>query len=229
MVAKLAIIIPAYNEGSVLGATIASIRAISRQIPTTFDIIVVNDGSTDTTATIARTEADVLITHRKNCGLGAALATGIAYAKRHDYSYLITFDADGQHLPKDILVAFDALTQGADIVIGSRFLGSAQAMPFLRRLLLKGSNWVTYLFFGVWTTDSQSGFRALGPRAITELRLVSNRMEVSSEFFGEIRRLKLKYKEIPIHVRYTAYSLAKGQQNTASVQILVKLLYLLGR
>ncbi len=226
---KLAIIIPAYNEGTVLAATTAAVRQSVKQLPLPTTIIVVDDGSHDDTGVVARRFSDITLSHRRNCGLGASLGTGIEYAKRHGFTAVITFDADGQHNPHDILTAYRRLEQGSDVVIGSRFLGSHEQMPPLRRYVLWFSNLITYLFFGVWTTDSQSGFRALGQRAIASLRLVSNRMEVSSEFFAEIKRLKLSCSEIPIHVRYTAYSLSKGQSNTAGFGILLKLLYLLGR
>lgn len=226
---KLAIIIPAYNEGQVLGSTISTVRKVLKTLPVDSEIIVVNDGSSDETGTVAKHSSDIILTHRHNAGLGASLGTGIEYAKRNGFTHLITFDADGQHNPKDIQTAYKSLTSGSDVVIGSRFIGSHEQMPPLRRYVLYLSNLVTYLFFGVWTTDSQSGFRALGARAIQDLRLVSNRMEVSSEFFAEIKRLKLRYSEIPIHVRYTKYSLSKGQGNTAGFGILLKLFYLLGR
>lgn len=226
---KLAIIIPAYNEGEVLGSTILSIRQVLKSLPIESLIIVVNDGSSDETGIVAKQYGDIVLTHRLNAGLGASLGTGIEYVKRHGFTSLITFDADGQHDPKDIVTAYQSLQSGNDVVIGSRFLGTHDQMPPLRRYVLYLSNLVTYLFFGVWTTDSQSGFRALGARAIRELHLVSNRMEVSSEFFAEIKRLKLRYSEIPIHVRYTPYSLSKGQANTAGFGVLLKLFYLLGR
>lgn len=226
---RLAIIIPAFNEGGVMGSTIKEIRGIEKKLKAKLDIIVVDDGSEDNTKVVADRLADVSISHIKNCGLGAALATGIEYARRKKYSYLITYDADGQHTPGDLETMYKELNKGYDVVIGSRFVGSSSNMPTLRRYVLYISNIITYLFFGVWTTDSQSGFRGLGKRAIQELSLVSNRMEVASEFFARIKSQRLSYSEIPIHVRYTPYSIAKGQGNTAGFGVLLKLLYLLGR
>ena len=187
--------------------------------------MVVDDGSSDATSEIAQRHCDYLVRHQTNRGLGAALMTGIEFAKRNGYDTCITFDSDGQHDPKDIATAISALKNGNDVVIGSRFLGSHANMPKGRRLVLALGNFVTFLFFGVWTTDSQSGFRALSKLAIQGLNLKSNRMEVSSEFFAEIHRLNLKYSEIPIHINYTSYSLSKGQKNTASMGVLIKLLY----
>jgi glycosyltransferase involved in cell wall biosynthesis len=229
MTHKLAIIIPAYNEASVLEGTIAGVRQAVSKLSVKVDILVVDDGSKDDTKKIATALADITLSHRRNCGLGAALATGIAYAKRVGYDYAITYDADGQHTPADLLKCYRTLAAGYDVVIGSRFIGSHEQMPPLRRYILWVSNLITYLFFGIWTTDSQSGFRGLGPQAIQHLSLRSNRMEVSSEFFSEIKRLNFKRTEIPIHIRYTEYSLSKGQGNTAGFGVLLKLLYLIGR
>lgn len=222
---KNLIIIPAYNESEVIESTLKDLRHTLVSGKLSFDILVIDDGSSDNTGILATPYTDYLLTHARNCGLGAALMTGIEFAKRNGYDSCITFDSDGQHDPKDIATAITALKSGNDVVIGSRFLGSHANMPKGRRLVLALGNFVTFLFFGVWTTDSQSGFRALSKRAIQGLNLKSNRMEVSSEFFAEIHRLKLKYSEIPIHINYTSYSLSKGQKNTASMGVLIKLLY----
>ncbi len=222
---KIAIVIPAFNEEGVIAQTLQDVRATLRTDKIAADIILVDDGSRDRTSQVAQKYLDILLTHLHNCGLGAALATGIEYAKRSGYDYCITFDSDGQHDPKDIKKALQELESGTDVVIGSRFIGTHSGMPKLRRVILTLGNLVTFMFFGVWTTDSQSGFRGLSKRAIQSLNIKSNRMEVSSEFFGEIKRLNLTFTEIPIHIRYTQYSLKKGQKNAASASVLLKLLY----
>lgn len=227
---KTAIIIPAYNEAKVIKETLLDIQKyLKKTRQNNTHLVVVDDGSTDNSGSIAQKYCDFLLTHKKNCGLGASLATGIEFAKRNNYDFCITFDSDGQHDPKDIGKALKKLKNSYDIVIGSRFIGSHSNMPKIRRKILFISNLVTFLFFGVWTTDSQSGFRGLSKKAIQQIRIKSNRMEVSSEFFGEIKRLKLKFTEIPIHVRYTKYSLSKGQKNTNSANVLLKLFYMLSR
>lgn len=222
---KTTIIIPAYNESKVIEDTLFDIKQFCRNNNISIDLIVIDDGSTDSTGFLARKYADYLITHRRNCGLGASLATGIEFAKRSGYDSLVTFDSDGQHDPRDIKKALAKLQEGYDVIIGSRFVGTYTDMPKGRKTLLFLSNIITFLFFGVWTTDSQSGFRALSSRAINSLQINANRMEVSSEFFGEIKRLGLKFAEIPIHIRYTKYSLNKGQKNAHGMGVLVKLLY----
>lgn len=222
----VAIIIPAYNEAKVLKNTLKDVKATLAASSIAPTLIVINDGSTDQTQSIAEKYADVVLTHRVNRGLGAALSTGIEYVKRSDkFQHLVTFDSDGQHNSNDIIKAVKSLTGGFDVVIGSRFLHAKQQFPKMRKVVLKLSNFITYLFFQVWTTDSQSGFRALDAKAFHAITLHANRMEVSSEFFAEIKKHHLKFTEIPITVKYTDYSLAKGQSNLNSMRVLVKLLY----
>ncbi len=223
------IIVPAYNEASVIARTLQDLRETLKSEKINADVIVIDDGSSDGTGGVAHPYIDYLLTHRRNCGLGASITTGIEYAKREGYDYCITFDADGQHDPKDIKKTLSQLMGGYDLVIGSRFLGTYANMPRGRKLLLQASNLITFLFFGIWTTDSQSGFRGLSKQAIDSIHLKSNRMEVSSEIFGEIKRFNLRFKEIPIHIRYTQYSLGKGQTNSQGTGVLIKLLYSLWR
>lgn len=226
---KVAIIVPAFNEATVIASCLENLRTTLTKNKIKADLVVVDDGSSDNTGVKARAHTDYLLTHSRNCGLGAALATGIEFAKRQNYDYCVTFDSDGQHDPGDIGKALDQLKSGYDVVIGSRFIGTHSGMPPSRRIILFLGNLITFIFFGVWTSDSQSGFRGLSKRAIQSLNLRSNRMEVSSEFFGEIHRLGLKFTEIPIHIKYTAYSLKKGQKNSQSARVLLKLLYMLTR
>jgi glycosyltransferase involved in cell wall biosynthesis len=225
MNSKLSIIVPAYNEAGVIADTLSTLRKVLNAGKVPADIVVVDDGSSDETRRVALPHCTYLLTHKRNCGLGAALATGIEFARRGGYEMCITFDSDGQHDAGDIAKAVAKLGSGYDVVIGSRFIGTHSGMPRLRRLILSLSNYITFIFFGVWTSDSQSGFRGLSRRAIDSISLKSNRMEVSSEFFGEIHRLGLKFCEIPIHIRYTPYSLQKGQKNVSSASVLLKLIY----
>jgi glycosyltransferase involved in cell wall biosynthesis len=156
--------------------------------------------------------------------LGGALGTGIAYARKIDADYVVTYDADGQHAPEDIESGLSPIAKGrADAVIGSRLL-SPKGMPWYRIVGNWGLNVFTYLLFGLWTTDSQSGLRALSRRALEQIQLRMDRMEVSSEFIKEIRRTHLLFEEVPIRAIYSDYSLAKGQSNWNGINIVIRLL-----
>lgn len=226
----VAIIVPAYNEQPVIATTLNNLKSKLKTYSSyRFKIIVINDGSTDKTLTQLKNLSDITISHKYNQGLGAALATGLEFVKRHqDFDLAITFDSDGQHQPKDILPCLKALTNH-DMVIGSRFLNSTNQIPMFRRFILSLSNVLTFIFFGIWTTDSQSGFRGFNRKAIEAINLSTNRMEVSSEFFSEIKLKKLTFCEIPIKVIYTPYSLSKGQSNLNGLQVFLKLVYKLFR
>jgi len=223
---KALIVIPAFNEARVIGRVVKSVRNVVPEM----DVVVVDDGSADGTGNKAKLAGARVVRHAINRGLGGAIGTGLLYAKRNDYKRAVTIDADGQHDPKDILKMLKVLQNDeADVVVGSRMISRAGHMPLDRKVINTVANILTWIMFGMKTTDSQSGFRGFSRRAIEELRLRTDRMEVSSEVFAEIRRLGLRYAEVPIKVRYTKYSLAKGQVNANSINIGLKLMLRLFR
>lgn len=213
------IVIPAYNEESSIGRVIKGLKKEGYR-----RIIVVDDGSDDRTSAIARSEGVLVYRHSLNRGLGGALGTGIKAALQNNADIIVTFDADGQHDPKEIKRLIQPIRDGkADFVVGSR-LKDPKGMPWIRRMGNWGFNIITLVLFGVWTTDSQSGFRAMSGKAAEMIRIRTNRMEVSSEFFTEIRRNRLRYAEVPIKAIYTDYSMTKGQSSLNAFKILVKLI-----
>ncbi len=203
------VIIPAYNEAKTIGSVIDAVRAH------TSHIVVINDGSSDDTARIARAKGCQVKSHVINRGLGAALRTGFAHALQTEAQYVVTLDADGQHDPDDIPRLTEFLQQGHDAVIGSRLINT-DGMPATRIVANKFANAVTY--GGHITTDSQSGLRAFKRDALKRMTLNSDRMEISSEIIEEIYKNKLRFREIPIKPVYTEYSLAKGQSFTVGLQ-----------
>ncbi|KKU92418.1 MAG: Bifunctional phosphatase/dolichol-phosphate glucosyltransferase [Microgenomates group bacterium GW2011_GWA1_48_10] len=219
---KILVVIPAFNEQATLLSVLSDVL---KNIPA--DVLVVNDGSSDSTKDIALKNNVFVVSHVANRGLGAALGTGFEFARKRDYDILVTFDADGQHTSKDALKLIRTIDKGrADVAIGSRLL-TKTAMPLDRKVLNYLSDLLTYIFYGVWTTDSQSGLRAFNKEAISEIKIMTDRMEVSSEFFREIKRNHLTFKEVAIQAIYTDYSLSKGQDkkgNWNALSIGVKML-----
>jgi glycosyltransferase involved in cell wall biosynthesis len=211
---KTWIVMPAHNEERSIGRVIDDLRAEGWT-----NIIVVDDGSGDRTAEIARSKGAVVISHPKNMGLGAALRTGLRAALERGADVAVTFDADGQHDPKAVgrLVA---TLDGADVAIGVRqHLG----IPLHKRLGNFLLDFVTYLFSGI-LTDSQSGSRAFNRRALETIRIRSNRYEVSSEIIIQASRLRLRLKEVPVRCFYTEYSKARGTTIASGFRILLGLL-----
>ncbi|MGA2667116.1 MAG: glycosyltransferase family 2 protein [Patescibacteria group bacterium] len=221
---KLAILIPAYDEEKTIGQVL---KKIPQKLPhiDEIEVVVISDGSHDQTANIAIKLGATVIEHDLNRGLGGALGTGFEYAKINDFDYLLTFDADGQHNYRDIWPVLRPIVyKKADVSIGSR-LKEHKGMPWHRMVGIWGLNLVTYLFFWVWTTDSQSGLRAFSKKAIHSINIQANRMEVSSEFFYEAGKKNLKITEVSIESIYTDYSLNKGQKSINAFKILAKMAY----
>jgi len=166
----------------------------------------------------------IRLRHMLNRGLGGALGTGISAALRLGAEVIVTFDADGQHDPDDVTRLLKPIETGeAEVVIGSR-MWDPRGMPYRRRVANRLANVITYLLFGGWTTDSQSGLRAFSSRAAARMQLMTTGMEVSSEIIAETVRNHLKWKEIPVKAIYTDYSLSKGQNLRVGLRTLMRLI-----
>jgi glycosyltransferase involved in cell wall biosynthesis len=224
-VSSLFVIIPAFNEARVIETTLRNLPPRVAGVDE-MTVVGIDDGSSDGTAKAVMRCGDprvVLLRHAVNRGLGGALGTGLAYARQHGADYVVTYDADGQHAPEDIATVVAPLVTGkADAVIGSRLLDPT-GMPWYRIVGNWGLNVCTFLIFGMWTTDSQSGLRGFSRAALEQVNIRMDRMEVSSEFIKEIRRCKLPFCEVPIRAIYSDYSLAKGQRNINGINILIRL------
>lgn len=217
---KIGIVIPAYNEGQVIGGVLSGLPRFvtynNEEIPVI--AIVVNDGSRDNTAEQVHKHKDViLINHIMNSGAGAATRTGLEYARQSGCAYAITMDADGQHHPDDVVrLATEIMKDQSDLVIGSRFFDTT-GMPKRRIIGTRGLNVITFLLFGAWVSDVQSGMKAFNARALEVIRFRSNHFAFCSEIVWLAHRNHLRIKEIPIKVIYTEYSLAKGQLGQSDI------------
>ncbi len=223
---RVAVIIPAFNEGRVIHDVITRALAIFKKSPHSIDIILVNDGSTDNTSVESKKTGVVVIDHILNSGAGGATATGLSYANQNNYDIAATMDADGQHDPRDIVRGIDEIIQSkSDLLIGSRLIDtSIEHMSALKRVGNWGLSAVTMMLFGVYTTDSQSGMRLYSQKAIKQLRWKTSGYEFCSEMIWRAKQLGLVIKEYPITVIYTEYSKSKGQNNWNGVNILKSLL-----
>jgi polyprenyl-phospho-N-acetylgalactosaminyl synthase len=200
------VVIAAYNEAKVIADVIADVASTGHRV------VMVDDGSTDTTAERAAQAGATVIRHPINLGQGAALQTALDFVLAQGAETIVTFDADGQHRAADIAGLLDALSRhAADFALGSRFLGSSVNLPLMRRLLLKAAVLFTRATTGLSITDSHNGLRAMTRRGAARIHLRQNRMAHASEILHQIAVSGLKYVETPVTIHYSAYSLAKGQ------------------
>lgn len=220
----LVVIIPAYNESQVIAQVLAAIpkqiSGISRITP-----LVIDDNSTDATKEIAQTCGALCIRHEANLGAGGATITGLEAAKRLKADIVVTLDGDNQHDPREMVHLIAPLLQKkTDVVIGSRLLNASKAMPFHKKIGNNLLNVVTFAFFRIWVTDSQSGYKAFSRRALHRIHLSTNGYEFCSEIIGQIREKRLRFQEIPITTIYTDYSKAKGQLALNAINIVLGLM-----
>lgn len=217
---RCAVLVPMYNEATVVGDVVADLR---QHFP---HVICVDDGSTDGSAAAARERGAVVLSHPVNLGQGAALRTGFEFVLGHsDVTHVVTFDADGQHAVSDALAMLAvAHSEGVDVVLGSRNRSGATGQPWARRqvlrLALRYTRWTT----GLDLTDTHNGLRILSRGALARLPLRQRGMAHASEIERLIARQKLSWCEHPMSISYSEYSRAKGQSSANAFNIVYDLL-----
>lgn len=220
---RVCIVVPAYNEGRVLGGVIKHIQQTFSKSSYNFEIVVVNDQSTDNTSAIAKKTKVTVIDHILNQGAGGATSTGLLYAERHNFDVAVTMDADGQHDPADVVKCLDtAIKEQADLLIGSRLIDS-RGMSKVKILGNKGLTFITWILFGVNVTDSQSGLRVFSKRALDVLEWKSTGYDFCSEMIWRAKQAGLVIHEHSIKAIYTEHSTAKGQNNWNAINIVKSL------
>lgn len=212
------IVVPAFNEATVIGDVIAGIRSV-------FDhVVCVDDGSADDTASTARRAGAYVVRHPINLGQGAAIQTGVEFARRQPGARLFaTFDADGQHRVADLIRMIDHLDSAdLDIVIGTRFADpeAAAAVPLLKRLVLRAAVWLNPRIRRLGLTDAHNGLRVFNRRVADGLDLTMNGMSHAGEFIALIAENRWRVGEESVEVLYTDYSKSKGQPLLNGVNIL---------
>lgn len=198
---KVIVAMPAYNEERFIGTLVLKARKYAARV------IVVDDGSTDSTAEISGMAGAFVIKHTENQGKGAAVQSILTEVKKEMPDVLILLDADGQHNPDEIPRLVKAVLDGSDLVIGSRQLVK-KSIPSYRRVGQKVLLFSTRFLTRKKITDSESGFRAFSRRAIDELELSQKGFAVESEMIAVAEEKNLKVTEVPITVQY------KGDSST---------------
>ncbi len=210
-------IVPAYNEAARVSSVITGLLSVVTEV------VVVDDGSSDETAAVAKAAGATVLVHELNRGQGAALETGHEYAREQGAQVVVHFDADGQFSVADVEKGIELLqTTGADIILGSRFLGTTGTVPwFKRKIILPLARFIEKIFGAARLSDAHNGFRIFNARALSVLKLNQDRMAHATEIPQLIARHKLNYRELPITVTYHEY----GQGMGGGVKIIRDLLF----
>lgn len=213
----VAFVVPVYNEGQVIGGVIKEVR---EHCP---HVVCVNDGSTDNSAAEIVAAGAFLVDHPINMGQGAALQTGIEFARLiPGVRRYVTFDADGQHRTEDAMRMLEILALGeADIVLGSRFLGRAEGVSPVKKAILKLAVRFTNATSGIKLTDAHNGLRVFNQHVAETLDITAPDMTHASEIVELISRNRYRYLEVPVTIHYTEYSVSKGQPVLNAVNIAV--------
>ena len=211
------LVVPCFNEGQVIFDVLSHAR---QTFP---NIVAVNDGSRDDSATAIHAAGAHLVNHPVNLGQGAAIQTGVEYARsRPGAQYFVTFDADGQHQVKDVVAMVERLrTEPYDIIVGTRFAGQDNSqVPWIKRVVLRTVVLLSPRTKRLGLSDAHNGLRAFNRKVAEEMDIRMNGMSHASEIVAMIDHHGWRVAEQPVDILYTEYSMSKGQSLINGVNIL---------
>ena len=197
---KILIVVPAFNEEKRIGAILSDLKKARQKI------IVVDDGSKDRTAQIAKRYTPYVFRHRVNLGKGAALKTGAEFAFKNEADAVVFMDSDGQHKVKDLPEFIKALEDGYEVVFGSRNLNFG--VPLVRYMGNKMASLFVSLLFGIYASDLLCGYRAITKKAFKKMNWESTGYSIETEMVVRTKQLGLKHCEVPVETVY--YDKVKG-------------------
>lgn len=214
------VIIPCFNEAAVIRRTVSAV------LDKGYAVVVVDDCSSDNSKKELAGLPVYYLRHRVNLGQGAALQTGITFAKQKGAAYFVTFDADGQHDCNDINGMLELIeATKADIIFGSRFLsGSKTNVSGSRSFVLNVARHVNYLVSGIMLSDAYNGLRMFNRKAASVFSLTENKMAHATQIQIQAAKHKLKFAEYPNSIHYNAYSKGKGLKNRDGIKIFFEIL-----
>jgi len=210
---------PAYNEAHSIASVISGCQSYVDSV------LVIDDGSTDSTAETAEGLSAHVVCHPRNMGYGAALRSCFLEARKMGAERMVIIDSDGQHDCDDIPRLLEPLDDGYDIVIGSRFIARrGEDIPFYRKAGMKVLDALTNFVGETKVSDSQSGFRAYSRKAIETINVSGNGMSAGSEILLQVKENDLKVKEVNISCKYDIEDTSTQDPVTHALGIIVYLL-----
>lgn len=211
-------VIAAYNEAGRIGAVLEELMKIGA------NVVVIDDCSADTTSEVCAAFNCVIIRHPINLGQGAALQTGMDYAKSRRANIVVHFDADGQMQLKDVPAMVEPIVTGAaQVTLGSRYLHANNQVPWSKRWFIHfPAVYLQWFLTGLKLSDAHCGFRALSAEAVEICKIKQNRMAHATEILELISDNGLRYKEVPVDIKYHQY----GQRFKKGIAILFDLFLL---
>jgi glycosyltransferase involved in cell wall biosynthesis len=190
---KICVIIPTYNESAAIAGVV---KAVKNQ---GLDVAVIDDGSSDDTATIAKKSGAIVLVNGTNMGKGACLIKGFAYCLKNDYGAVITMDGDGQHLPREISSFVEAITKNSrvGIIVGNR-MATHNSMPMVRVITNTFMSWLISRICRQHIPDTQCGYRLIRRELLEKMRLKTSKFEIESEMLIEAAQHGFSIVSIPI-------------------------------
>jgi glycosyltransferase involved in cell wall biosynthesis len=214
----ISIIMPALNEENAIGKVVLDVASLMKLNRLPFEVIVVDDGSSDRTASVAKNSGAIVLSNVVKQGKGYCLRKGLRKARG---DFIVTMDSDGEHTPTDLIRLLEPALKGVDVVAGSRFISAAKNCTSKSHLIgNKLFNFCIQLLTGEKVTDSQTGFRVMKRKVVDKFRLESDGYEIESEITIKSLKNGFSFVEIPITVEKRAYGSTRIKLLTDGTRIL---------
>lgn len=219
------ILIPLFNEEKKIKSVVKELEKVFK------NIIVVNDGSSDSSQEILEKLDIINLKHSINLGQGAAISTGLKYIQGiKNAKAVITFDADGQHVIEDAKAfAIEILRCEEEIIFGSRFIGKKENIPFFKKIVLTIVVFFTNKLSRVNLTDAHNGLKAIKKSCLRKINITIDGFGFESQIIHQVSKKSIKHKEMSTDTIYTEYSKNKGQKLVNGLIILEDIFKLGGR
>ena len=195
---KVIVTVPAYNEEKTIGNIIRDIIKVMDKTKDNYKILVVNDGSEDKTALIAKKAGAIVYSHPQNYGLAETFRTELNKCMEIGADIIVHIDADGQYSPHEIPRLINEVKMGNDLVLGSRFKGKIERMSLLKRMGNIAFSWVVSNIVNKKITDSQTGFRCFTKEIVKKIKITSNHTYTQEQVIRAIKQ-KFRVKEVPVY------------------------------